>query len=204
MLRWLFFDIGSTLVDEALCDKARICDTIAGSQVSADLFTAQLRDYAARNQDAYNMCLAHFSLKKAPWRSDLEQLYTDVPAVLKTLSRHYALGIIANQNAGLTQRLANWGILTAFRVVISSHDVGTAKPDAAIFNKALAAAQCLPHEAFMIGDRLDNDIIPAQKLGMRTVWVRQGLGGLGNPALLERFPDLIVDRIGALPAALGL
>ena len=26
----------------------------------------------------------------------------------------------------------------------------------------------------MVGDRLDNDIAPAKKLGMKTVWVRQG------------------------------
>ncbi|MBQ2455535.1 MAG: HAD hydrolase-like protein [Eubacterium sp.] len=24
----------------------------------------------------------------------------------------------------------------------------------------------------MVGDRLDNDIVPAKKLGMKTVWVR--------------------------------
>lgn len=204
MLRWLFFDVGSTLVDETLCNEARIRDTIAGSQVSGDVFASQLRHYAARNQDAYKMCLQYFSLKKVPWRSDLERLYADVPAVLHMLSRHYALGVIANQNAGLTKHLADWGILPYFRVVIFSHDAGAAKPEAAIFEKALSAAQCLPHEACMIGDRLDNDIVPAQKLGLHTIWVRQGLGGLGNPALLERSPDLIAEHIGTLPTVLGL
>lgn len=198
MIRWLFFDIGSTLVDESLCDQARIADTIRGSTISAEAFSAQLHTYAVQNLDAYKACLRHFSLEKAPWRSDLEQLYPAVPALLQQLSASYSLGIIANQNAGLEDRLRAWGILPYFRVIASSHDVGAAKPDPAIFETALAAAHCLPEEACMIGDRLDNDILPAQQLGMHTIWVRQGMGGWGTPALLPRQPDGIIDNIGAL------
>ena len=50
----------------------------------------------------------------------------------------------------------------------------------------------------MIGDRLDNDIMPAQKLGMQTVWVRQGMGGYGNAKLLETPPTMVVSDIAAL------
>ena len=28
----------------------------------------------------------------------------------------------------------------------------------------------------MVGDRIDNDIIPAKKLGFTTIWIKQGLG----------------------------
>lgn len=204
MIRWLFFDVGSTLVDESLCDQARIADTLRGSTVSEDAFIAQLRAFSAQNTDAYKACLQHFSLSKAPWHSDLERLYPGVPALLQQLSQHYALGIIANQGAGLQERLQNWNIAQHFRVVISSHDVGVAKPDTAIFEKALAQTNCPPQAACMIGDRLDNDILPAQKLGMHTIWVRQGMGGLGNAHLLPQQPDLIIARIGDLAAALGL
>lgn len=204
MLRWLFFDIGSTLVDETLCDEARLADTLRESSITKEAFTAQLRAFAAQNMDAYNACLQHFSLAKAPWRSDLERLYPSVPALLQRLSRHYALGVIANQGAGLENRLQAWGIAQYFSAVISSHDVGVAKPDAAIFEKALAAAACPPQAACMTGDRLDNDILPAQRLGMRTVWVRQGMGALGNAQLLPQPPDLTIERIGDLAAAPGL
>ena len=37
-------------------------------------------------------------------------------------------------------------------------------------------AGCQAENAVMIGDRLDNDIAPAKKLGMKTVWIRQGDG----------------------------
>lgn len=44
----------------------------------------------------------------------------------------------------------------------------------------------------MIGNRLDNDIIPAKKAGMKTVWIRQGFGGLSSIQTNEEVPDLIV------------
>ena len=28
----------------------------------------------------------------------------------------------------------------------------------------------------MIGDRVDNDIVPAKKMGMKTIWIKQGFG----------------------------
>ena len=46
-----------------------------------------------------------------------------------------------------------------------------------------------------IGDRLDNDILPAQSLGMKTVWVRQGLGAYGNPELGPKNPDYTIRSI---------
>jgi len=59
--------------------------------------------------------------------------------------------------------------------VIASGAEGVEKPDAEIFRRALRRAGCAPESAVMVGDRLDNDILPATRLGMRTVWVRQGL-----------------------------
>lgn len=32
----------------------------------------------------------------------------------------------------------------------------------------------------MIGDRIDNDIIPAKLLGMHTIWIKQGFGQYWN------------------------
>jgi FMN phosphatase YigB (HAD superfamily) len=46
----------------------------------------------------------------------------------------------------------------------------------------------------MIGDRLDNDIIPAIKIGMKTIWVKQGWGGLGNLDVLPKKPDIIISN----------
>ena len=63
------------------------------------------------------------------------------------------------------------------------------KPDLRIFRIALERADCKPEEAVMVGDRIDNDIIPANKIGMKTVWIRQGFGRFAEPETMEEQPD---------------
>ena len=50
----------------------------------------------------------------------------------------------------------------------------------------------------MGGDRLDNDIAPANKIGMKTVWIKQGYGGLSKPHSEEEQPDHTVDSLNEL------
>ena len=50
----------------------------------------------------------------------------------------------------------------------------------------------------MIGDRIDNDIAPAKSLGINTVWIRQGYGGLQSPEKYGCIPDFIVNSLHEL------
>ena len=63
---------------------------------------------------------------------------------------------------------------------------------------ALKKAECEPGEAVMVGDRLDNDIVPAKKLGMKTVWVRPGYAIYQSINDEDERPDYIVDTIDEL------
>jgi len=54
----------------------------------------------------------------------------------------------------------------------------------------------------MIGDRLDNDILPAKALGMKTIWIKQGVGGQQLPISEEYEPDFQIDSLDALTAIL--
>lgn len=47
----------------------------------------------------------------------------------------------------------------------------------------------------MVGDRLDNDVLPAKQLGMKTIWCRQGFGGLLKEWGDDAAPDLIVQNL---------
>lgn len=81
---------------------------------------------------------------------------------------------LSHQSADSAQRLADWGIGKYFDLVIASADEGVEKPNTEIFKIALERANCLPENAVMVGDRIDNDILPAKKLGIKTVWLKQG------------------------------
>ena len=59
-------------------------------------------------------------------------------------------------------------------------------------------AGCQPHHSVMVGDRLDNDILPAKKLGMRTVWIRKGLSGYQHIDLGKDNADWIIDNLSDL------
>lgn len=81
------------------------------------------------------------------------------------------------------------------KLVTASAEEGVAKPDSEIFLRALKRADCLPENAAMIGDRIDNDIEPANRLGMRTIWVRQGFSIYQQPINEYQVADYVVDRL---------
>ncbi len=47
----------------------------------------------------------------------------------------------------------------------------------------------------MIGDRIDNDIVPAKQLGMKTIWVKQGLGSLWNITDESEKADMEINNL---------
>ena len=80
-------------------------------------------------------------------------------------------------------------------VVVSSAEEGIAKPDLQIFRTALQKADCKPHNAVMVGDRLDNDIVPANKVGLKTIWVKQGFAVYSNPQDELEYADYTVNSL---------
>ena len=172
-IRWLFFDIGSTLVDETEAIAHRIRDTIDGTDVRFAQFEEKMKQFASYGSSGYAEAAAYFHLVKTPWHSEDERPYGDcVSTLLELKTRGYSLGVIANQLPGTDARLQAWGLLPFFSVIAASAERGFSKPAPELFLWALDRANCAPQDAVMIGDRLDNDILPAKQLGMQTVWVQ--------------------------------
>lgn len=188
--------MGSTLIDETDCIEYRISETLkqAGAPSKED-FYKQMEYFASVNMLPYKDTVKKFGLENVGWVKELEKLYPESPEVLQALYGRYKLGIIANQSAGTEERLVQFGIREYFDVIISSAEEGVSKPDKLIFELALQRAGCTATEACMVGDRLDNDIVPAAELGMSTVWVRQGWFGMGNADLARFKPDFTVAKI---------
>ena len=197
-IKWVFFDIGSTLVDESTAYKNRIKRTIANTDVSYNEFYQRMVEISKHNQNAYNMVIEAYGLKMAPWNSDDEFVYPEVENCLCELSEHYKIGIIANQNLGSEERLEKLGLLKYIDLVIASAEEGVSKPDLRIFQIALDRANCKPEEALMVGDRIDNDIVPANKIGMKTIWIKQGFGKYCEPKTEIEQPDYTVENLNEL------
>lgn len=140
----------------------------------------------------------------APWNSKDEFVYPEAEDCLRKLSNKYKIGIIANQSFGSKERLEKIGLLKYIDLVIASAEEGVTKPDLRIFEIALNLANCKLQETGMVGDRLDNDIAPANKIGMKTIWVKQGFGGLSIVHSKEETPTYTVNNLDELCALDGI
>lgn len=193
---WIFFDVGSTLVDETKAYDHRIRDAVAGTDITFEEFQEKRKYYAQKNMRGDLEAMAYFGLKKTPWHHEDEELYPDTVEILEYLvNKGYKLGVIANQDPGTENRLKEMGIAEYFDVVVASAELGIAKPDRRIFLKALELADCTAEQAFMIGDRLDNDIYPAKELGMKTVWIKQGFSVYQQIEEEKGSPDFTVEEL---------
>jgi FMN hydrolase / 5-amino-6-(5-phospho-D-ribitylamino)uracil phosphatase len=85
--------------------------------------------------------------------------------VISTLSENYTLISLTNGNADLQQH----SIGRYFSASYQAEDVNAAKPDAALFLKALEHSGCKPEEAIHIGDHAIDDISGAKALGFLAI-----------------------------------
>ena len=121
------------------------------------------------------------------------------PETLRELKRRgYKLGVIANQNYGTERRLKNWNLHQFFDIIAASAELGVAKPDPAIFEWALKQAGCCPQNAVMVGDRMDNDMAPANRLGIHSVRLKRGLGAYHEPQSDDEIPEHTISQLSQL------
>ena len=197
-IKWLFFDIGSTLVDETKVydDIFQKIAVAAGAPVKT--VKARAIEFYKQNKRGHREVMRLFGVDYPEWSPEYEELYPDTMECLRVLKNKYHLGIIANQIPGAEKRLEAMGIRRYFDVIVSSAEEGIAKPDPGIFRLALARAGCTPEQAVMIGDRIDNDIVPAKQLGMKTVWIKQGVGKYWNIQGDCETPEYAVNSLSEL------
>lgn len=194
-VKWIFFDIGSTLVDEHKVYEHIFRDIAELTDKKYEDIYDEAVDLYKHNKKGDIELGIKYKLPRRKWHTEDEALYKDAETCLETLIPKYKIGVIANQSFGIKDRLKNWGILKYFDLVIVSAEEGIAKPDSKIFEIALQRARCNPNQAVMIGDRIDNDIIPAKKIGMHTIWMKQGFGAYWTITSEEEQAELVVDNI---------
>ena len=102
-----------------------------------------------------------------------------VETIVELTSAGYALGLITNGEA-LTQRakIERFALTDHFAYIGIEGEVGVGKPDEEAYLRALHALGCSPSDAWMVGDNLVWDVIGAQRVGLRAVWVDRRREGL--------------------------
>ena len=107
---------------------------------------------------------------------DAWRVFPDVaPALAALRERGLCLGVVSNFDTRLTRICAGLGLANAFHFILPSSQAGSAKPAAAIFQRALRLAATPPHLAVMVGDSPEDDVAGAAAIGCRAILLdRQG------------------------------
>ncbi|MBE3089089.1 MAG: HAD-IA family hydrolase [Actinobacteria bacterium] len=210
MIKCIFFDLGNTLINEEIAHKNRLKNMIKKlNEDNINITEIEFENLMIKASMNYAERLIAFSLlelgltetqknkylRLVKYPKELEIIFEDVPELLKHLNSKYKIGVIANQSAGTEKRLNEYGILNYINLYISSSEVGLEKPSLEIFEMSLNKANCKAEEAVMVGDRLDYDIYPAKKIGMKTVRILQGFAKYQKPINTDYVPDYTINKI---------
>jgi 2-haloacid dehalogenase len=135
--------------------------------------------------------------------SDTVVLIDGAKELCATLAGIGEVGIITN---GVEQiqhrRIVSAGLRDHVSFVATSEACGHAKPDSRFFEYTVRMARAFAHaETVIVGDRLDADILGANRFGIESCWFNPG--GLANDS--EALPTFEVARLhDVVPALRGL
>ncbi len=188
------FDVGATLVDERR-HGAVVADA-AG--VSHDAMRSALADVAERGVH-HREVFAALGVE-APHVADEWQpsdLYPDAVHCLARLREAgYVVGVAGNQPRGAEDFLRR---LFPFDLIGTSAAWGVEKPAPEFFERVVAGVPTERSSVAYVGDRVDNDVLPALRAGMTAVHIRRGPWG----RVRETPPDAIaIESLDEVPEAI--
>lgn len=225
-IRAVLFDVGGPLDTEVIHE--RLTDQHIREALAAESIPVSDQQYAAANRWAvdsfasnayqaiiwrlagYDPAAATRAYAALAARSDERRAARDgfelrpgIPDLLRGLhERGLALGLAANQPAGVIDHLDRYGIGAYFRHREVSGTHGYLKPDVRLFLRCCDDLAVEPADCIMVGDRIDNDIAPARLLGMRAILFRIGRHRDQQPRTWHEVPHATVDTVADLERAI--
>ena len=118
------------------------------------------------------------------------EAWEDAPVALAELrAAGLRLVVVSNWDCSLRSVLEAVGLAEHLDGVVTSAEVGAAKPDRRIFEAALEIAGCAPERAVHVGDSHEQDFDGARAVGIRPVMLdRSGTAGISS---LAKLPPLL-------------
>jgi HAD superfamily hydrolase (TIGR01549 family) len=213
MVRAVVFDVGETLIDETRIF-TRWADRL---DVPRGTFLGLIGACAATDRplaDAFSLVRPGIDLdaELTRWADDdpaglrenfdAVDLYPDVRPALTAL-RDAGLAVVVAGNQPPQARAALESMDLPVDAIRTSDEWGVAKPDPEFFARVATLAGATPGDIAYVGDRLDNDVLPAADAGMRPVLVRRGPWGYLHAERPEASRAAVVDSLLELPGLLA-
>ena len=207
--RVVVFDVGEVLVDETRV--WAVWAELLG--VSPLTFAAVLGAAIAQGED-HETAFPHVA-PNVEWRAfedeherryggfRLDDLYADaVPCLEELRELGFRIVIAGNQPRRRRDQLASLGL--PHDDLVTSEELGAEKPDPGFFARLMRRLELdAPQDLLYVGDRVDNDLVPADAFGMRVCWLRRGPWGHLQDLPEDLEPDLVLEGLGELPLLLS-
>ncbi len=194
------FDIGETLVDESRSWIA-CAEQVGVTPLTLLAALGALIDRGRDHREVWD--LLGVAPPAEPPQIGPEDLYPDAAPTLRALvADGYRVGLAGNQPAAAEAQLCALGLPVAF--VAASEAWGVAKPAAAFFRRVAESAGAPAERIAYVGDRLDNDVLPAHEAGMFAVFLVRGPWGHLHAARPEAArADARIHGLDELPQLLS-
>ncbi len=131
-------------------------------------------------------------------RRELSEHLPGAEQVLRTLQRAgIRIGLLTNGAASLQrEKIEASGLGLFFDAAVVSGEIGTGKPEPAIFHHLLDRLGVAAGESLMVGNSLARDIVGGKRAGLHTCWL--ALEGEEEPVGLVE-PDFTIRSLAELP-----
>ena len=210
-VRAVFLDVGETLVDETRVWEGW-ADWLGVPRFTFFAALGGLIQRGASHMEVFELFRPGFDLaaERAAkreagvlWAVEERDLYPDVrPALERLRADGFLVGISGNQPEGMTQALR--ALHLPVDLIENSADWGVEKPDPEFFIRVASKAGLPPERIAYVGDRLDNDVLPARAAGMVSVFLRRGPWGLAHARWPEaQLASFRIERLTELPELLA-
>ena len=146
------------------------------AQTMADVFAADFFPKLGVPRETLMPLFDDFYAREYP---ALRAFINPIPAARGVIARAIARGwrvVIATMpvfpRTALRQRM-EWGALADFpyALVTDYETMHASKPNPAYYREIAAMIDCAPADCVMVGNEVQNDILPARRAGMKTFWV---------------------------------
>lgn len=217
-IEWVSFDCYGTLVDWETGISSAIGEVIAdrGMAKSREEILALYSQIEPRVQGSATflnyrsvlrrvMALVGDELGFCCTERELDCLATTLPGwpvfpemvdALRTLKERYKLAVISNVDDDLFAGTAT-ALGVDFDVVVTAEQVGSYKPNLSNFHTAAARMGVERQKWLHVAESLYHDIAPANRIGVKSVWVNRPERG-GGTRVVDAEPDLVAPDLAVL------
>ncbi len=154
------------------------------------VFWKYLKDNLSLFRELYESYLFRWKEQKPPLK-----LSGGLEKELREICREFKIGIAGQYGQEILAFLEQQAILDCFTYRLTQDDFPITKPDPRYFEQITKSFGVTPQECILVGDRIDNDIVPAKQLGMKTILIRAGLHRNQQPRIPFEIPDAELNEV---------